>query len=81
MEIHICKICKTRFETKYKQAEYCCDECRNIAEKQRQAARVRIDRRKKRKADYVNIYDLINQAELLGISYGKLVSLRSIGRI
>ncbi len=80
-EIHICKICNKVYETRYKQSEYCSDECRAIAEKKRQAARVRVGRRQKRKANYMSIGDIIKQADIMGISYGKFVSLRSIGKI
>ena len=71
MEIHVCKICKRTYETRYKQSEYCSDECRQIAEQQRQAARVRVGRRRKRKVDYISIQDIIKQADILIAAIGK----------
>lgn len=81
MELHICKICGSEFETRYKQSEYCSEYCRKEAARRREASRVRIGRWHKRKADYFSIDDIVKQATALGLSYGKYVSMRSIGKI
>lgn len=81
MEIHICKICGKPFLTRYKQAIYCDDKCREEAARRRDAARSRAGRWKKHKADYMSIYDIIRKATQLGMSYGEFVSMRSIGKI
>ncbi len=81
MEEHICRICGKKFKTKYKQAEYCSDECRKEAARRRDAARVRIGRWRKRKVDNLTLEDLIKQATAADMSYGNFVSMRSIGKI
>lgn len=66
-----CEICGTEFESSYKQAKYCCDECRWIGAKKSEAKRIR--RKKEKKEQKQDLFDLVNRANAAGLTYGQFI--------
>lgn len=80
MGIYKCKMCNKEFESKYKNAVYCSDKCREAAAKERESLRIR-KRRTRKNYNTKTLLKTVELANKYGLSYGNFVAKRRLGII